>query len=278
MLKNTFCHIPGIGPKTESRLWDSGLLSWDAATDEALSSLPPRRRRLLQDHTLESRRRLEADDPNYFDSLLPANQAWRMFPEFRHSTAYLDIETTGLSAGRHHVTTIALYDGESIFHYIHGQNLADFRSRIAQYKLIVTYNGKTFDVPFLREALGLPMPHAHIDLRYVLGSLGLTGGLKRCERKLGLDREELADVDGYFAVLLWRDYKRNGNAHALETLLAYNIADVVNLETLMTMAYNMKTRATPFEATHKLGVPEQPEIPFQADAPTIRRIKQAHGW
>ena len=27
-LKNTFIHIPGIGIKTEERLWDSGILDW----------------------------------------------------------------------------------------------------------------------------------------------------------------------------------------------------------------------------------------------------------
>lgn len=278
MLRNTFCHIPGIGAMTETRLWSAGLLSWDAMTDNILSSLPSRRQQLLREHSRESDRRLRADDPAYFSDLLPANQAWRMFPEFRHTTAYLDIETTGLSGDRDHVTTIALYDGESIFHYIHGQNLADFRSRIARYKLIVTYNGKTFDVPFLRAALRLPMPHAHIDLRYVLASVGLTGGLKQCEKSLGIDRKDLADIDGYFAVLLWRDYRRNGNDFALETLLAYNIADVVNLETLMVLAYNMKIQDTPFAASHRLELPTRPEIPFSADRATIRRIKLAHGW
>jgi hypothetical protein len=33
----------------------------------------------------------------------------------------------------------------------------------------------------------------------------------------------LIDVDGFFAVLLWWDFKRNKNQKALETLLAYNI-------------------------------------------------------
>lgn len=45
------------------------------------------------------------------------------------------------------------------------------------------------------------MPHAHIDLRYVLASLGYRGGLKGCERQLGLDRQELQDVDGFFSLI-----------------------------------------------------------------------------
>ena len=47
---------------------------------------------------------------------------------------------------------------------------------------------------------------------------------------MGLDRGYLEGVDGYFAVLLWREYELYHDQEALETLLAYNIADTVNLE------------------------------------------------
>jgi uncharacterized protein YprB with RNaseH-like and TPR domain len=201
-----------------------------------------------------------------------------MFPDFENWVAYLDIETTGLSGDSDYITTIALYDGLNIYHYVRGDNLEDFADRIASYKLIVTFNGKTFDVPFLRKHLGLPMPHAHIDLRYVLASLGQTGGLKACEKRLGLDREDLADVDGFFAVLLWRDYMQNGNRKSLDTLLAYNIADVVNLAVIMPMAYNMKIQDTPFSGSHKLPLVAAPDIPFQADRETINRIKLRTSW
>jgi len=43
--------------------------------------------------------------------------------------------------------------------------------------------------------------------------------LKFCEKALGLDRGDLDGVDGYFAVLLWRDYQKKHNEKALETLL-----------------------------------------------------------
>ena len=46
-------------------------------------------------------------------------------------------------------------------------------------------------------------------------------------------------------MLLWHDYRRSGNPRSLETLLAYNIQDVVNLETLLVMAYNLKIRPRP---------------------------------
>jgi uncharacterized protein YprB with RNaseH-like and TPR domain len=104
--------------------------------------------------------------------------------------------------------TIALYDGKSIFTYVQGQNLDEFTRDIQKYKVIVTYNGKCFDVPFIESYFRVKMPQAHIDLRYLLKSLGYTGGLKGCEKKAGIDRGEMEGIDGYFAVLLWDDYQK----------------------------------------------------------------------
>jgi hypothetical protein len=206
-------------------------------------------------------------------NLLPSNQLWRLFSEFRDSIAYLDIETTGLDSWGNYITTIALYDGKSISYYIHNRNLDDFKKAIEKYKLIITYNGKCFDVPFIESYLKIEINHVHIDLRYLLKSLGYSGGLKGCEKQLGIDRGELDGVDGYFAVLLWNDFVKKKNQKALETLLAYNLLDVINLETLMVIAYNMKLKPTPFFKSHRLPLPLPPEVPFHADRETIERIK-----
>ena len=200
---------------------------------------------------------------------------------FRESTAYLDIETTGLDSWGSSITTIALYDGKSIFTYVNGQNLDKFEEDIQWDKVIVTYNGKCFDVPFIESYFGIDLDQVHIDLRYILRSLGYAGGLKGCEKKAGIDRGDLEGVDGYFAVLLWDDHQRNKNRKALETLLAYNIQDVVNLEMLMVLSYNLKLTETPFVQTHQLSYPSSPEIPFKADLETIERIQQGrliYGW
>ena len=273
MLKNTFLHVPGIGVITEERLWSAGILSWDAFVEPYPIRLSPNRVESLRRYLDESRIHFQNANPNYFAELLPSNLQWRMFPEFRHSTAYLDIETTGLDGMFNDITMIGLYDGTFIFHYIRGQNLDDFRADIEKYKVIVTYNGKCFDIPFIRSNMGLAMDHTHIDLRYVLRSVGFSGGLKGCEIKAGIDRGELAGLDGYDAVLLWNDYERSGNQKALETLLAYNSQDIVNLETLMVLAYNLKLKDTPFFGVNELPEPAVPEIPFKGDLETIERIK-----
>ena len=222
--------------------------------------------------------RLEAGDAGYFYGRLPGDQQWRMFPEFQHAAAFVDIETTGLGAPGDYITSIVLLKDRELKHYVQGDNLPDFVQELDAHQLLVTYNGKCFDVPFIKDYFGISVPHAQIDLRYVLASLGYRGGLKSCEVQLGLHREELADVDGFFAVLLWFDYQKNGNEQALETLLAYNAEDVVNLSTLMVLAYNKKVSATPF--ADRLGLPDPPTvgIPFRPHGPTIERIKQQPGW
>ena len=64
---------------------------------------------------------------------------------------------------------------------------------------------------------------------------------------------------------------------ALETLLAYNCQDTVNLETLMVMAYNLKLKDTPFHEMHKLELPMMPPIPYKADLATVDKVKNMGG-
>ena len=270
MLKNTFHHIPGIGIRTEKKFWRSGIHCWSDVKSNRHIKLAPDKKQYIQD----SFTHLDNNNPGYFSTLLPSNLTWRLFPEFRNTTAYLDIETTGLDSAYDSITTIALYDGDAIKYYINGQNLDQFKYDFQKYKMIISYNGKSFDVPFIESYFGIRSNHAHIDLRYVLGSLGYRGGLKRCEIQLGIDRGDVKDIDGFFAVLLWNEYQKTRNQKALETLLAYNIEDVVNLEALMIMAYNMKLKETPFFETHHLSPPSSPDIHFDVDVKTVEKIKR----
>ncbi len=281
MLKNTFLHIPGLGIKSEQRIWNSGIHCWDDLLRQGPIPFSPKKGEVLKRSIEDSIEHLSSRNPNFFGDRLPSNQYWRIFPDFRESTVYLDIETTGLDCWGNQITTIALYDGKSIFTYVQGQNLEDFTKNIKGYKVLVTYNGRCFDAPFIESYFGIELDQVHIDLRYILRSLGYTGGLKGCEGKAGIDRGDLEGIDGYFAVLLWDDYRRNKNQKALETLLAYNIQDVVNLERLMVLSNNLKLKDTPFIQSHQLSFPSTPEIPCEADMKTIEKVQQErpiYGW
>ena len=278
MLTNTFIHVPGVGIKTEARLWDTGITDWNCvgAGNPLLTRISVNS--LLFRIIEESKIRLGEGNASYFSRQLPAHQSWRLFPEFRDAVAYLDIETTGLDRFSDSITTITLYDGTTIRSYVQGRNLDDFTEDIRRYKVLVTYNGKTFDAPFIRRYFGIPLDHAHIDLRYVLGSLGLKGGLKACEARLGVDRGDLTEIDGFWAVLLWHEYQSRGTQGALDTLLAYNVQDTVSLETLLVLAYNLAIQTTPFHTTHRLDLPKIPQNPFRADCRVIERIRSVHGY
>ena len=265
-------HIQSIGAVTEQRLWEAGLTNWDGFTDDISIPLSGKRKYFLQKGIAESRYHLNQNNPGYFSGFLPANQTWRFFPEFRNSTVYLDIETTGLDRYCHSITTIALYDGREIKTYVHGRNLDDFVHEIDTYKVIVTYNGKCFDIPFIESFFNIRLKHAQIDLRYILHSLGFRGGLKGCERQLGLDRGDLRDIDGFWAVLLWEEYAKTGNRRILDTLMAYNVQDAVTLENLLVTAYNLKLKETPFYRNLLLEESMPPANPFRADLAAIDRI------
>ncbi|MCE5218902.1 ribonuclease H-like domain-containing protein [bacterium] len=238
MLTHTFLHVPGIGYTTEQRLWQRGVHSW---TDALALPGPPRsfsasRWELMQDIVEGSLRSLAAGDHRYFAQLLHARDQWRAFPEFRQRVGYLDIETDGMDF-YHSVTVVGLYDGVRTHTYVAGDNLDQLAEDLHGYSLLVTFNGATFDLPFLRRRFGDIFDQLHIDLRYALARLGHHGGLKAIERRLGIARkDEIAGLMGEDAVRLWHEYQR-GSSEALELLVEYNRADVENLETLMELAY-----------------------------------------
>ena len=239
MLKHTFIHLPRVGYETERRLWREGVRDWEQALD---ASTPPggisrSRWDELRRHLEESRRSLERGDHRYFAGALRNRDHWRAFPDFSAGVGYLDIETTGTGSWSQ-VTVVGLYDGRRMRTYVAGENLADFAEDIQACSVLVTFNGATFDLPFLRRLFpDFPPDALHIDLRYALARLGLRGGLKSIEQRLGMTRDpDLAGLDGYDAVLLWQAHCA-GEPSALDLLCRYNAADVENLATLLRYAY-----------------------------------------
>ena len=174
MLRHTFIHIPGIGPKTEQGFWAAGVDGWDAFFGDAALKLPAARRKTIAEALTESRRQLDRCNPGFFARRIPASQQWRLFSAFRGQTAYLDIETTGLEADCT-ISTIAVYDGSTMATYVNGRNLDDFIDDIGRYRLLVTYNGKCFDVPVIERHFGRPLDHAHIDPALRAGQPGPQG-------------------------------------------------------------------------------------------------------
>ena len=239
MLKRTYIHLPGVGPRSEAHFWRMGLHYWeDFLGVSRVRGFSPERLSRLKEDLEECLAQVE--NPAYFSPRLPAGEHWRLWRTFRPRAAYLDIETTGIYWPGLQVTVVGLYDGATMRQFVHGHNLREFPQALSAFDLVITYSGTQFDLPVLRAYFpGLRVPPVHIDLRFLLARLGYRGGLKRIEPRFGIARApEVEGLDGYMAVILWERYRR-GDDTALELLLKYNREDVVNLEVLMDAAFRL---------------------------------------
>ncbi len=238
MLKHTFIHAKGIGSGTEKKLWRDGIISWDAFLDNLNSiNLPAHKKDCIEEELKNSE--IEAGNSNYlyFKDKIVRKEHWRLYPQFAESCAFLDIETTGLMYNDK-ITIIGLYDGSEIKTYIHGRNLEDIKEELKKYSMIVTFNGTSFDLPFIQRVFPeIVFNHIHVDLRYFTRRIGLSGGLKAIEDKMNINRcEETTGLTGWDAVRLWRMYER-GDKDALELLIKYNNEDIVNLKKILELIY-----------------------------------------
>jgi uncharacterized protein YprB with RNaseH-like and TPR domain len=152
--------------------------------------------------------------------------------------AYLDIETTGLSAFSADITVVGIYlcrGSETDFIQLIGGDITrhSLLEALEGVDIIYTYNGHRFDLPFINTRLGIDLEEIfpHRDLMFDCWRCNLRGGFKAVERQLGIPRE-LVEVDGRAAIRLWWRYVESFDLEALDTLLAYNREDVVNLKEL----------------------------------------------
>ena len=136
MLKNTFCHLSGIGKISELKLWDLGVTDWDCLIHHSDKLFGPKPLLKIIKEIDLSKINYNNSNITFFTERLPSNQLWRIYPDFKDSIAFIDIETTGLFLPS--ITTIALYDGREIKYFINGQNLDSFIDDLCKYKLIVT--------------------------------------------------------------------------------------------------------------------------------------------
>ncbi len=235
MLPKTFLHLPHIGQVREKLLWKAGIMSWDALLERAEElPLPPSQRAELELCTMHSMEALKLEDAAYFAHSLPPGEHWRGYNQFKQDALFLDIETTGLSPSTNCITVVGIFDGNGVHQFVKGDSLDGLYELLEGCKLLLTFNGRRFDVPFLLAHVpGLELDCMHTDLLYLTQRLGIRGGLKSVEVQLGISRpEQVQGLTGYDAVRLWREHER-GVDGALETLLEYNAQDIINLQTIM---------------------------------------------
>jgi uncharacterized protein YprB with RNaseH-like and TPR domain/predicted nuclease with RNAse H fold len=232
MLSSTFKYLPGIRRNAEARLWQQGIFTLDD-----LLHAESKQKDLFDgnDSPLVSKIKLfkEVIQTRDFDTLaalLRSEDYYRAALTFPEDTIFLDIETTGLSRFYDKITLIGWKFRSSYGAYIRGGDPREMLSAIERASVVVTYNGTTFDLPFVqKEFPKVQLPPIHVDLRYLAKRVGLTGGQKAVEEAIGVFRSKsVKAVEGEFAPVLWAQYRR-GNMVAMKRLIQYNHADVHGL-------------------------------------------------
>jgi hypothetical protein len=247
MITNSFVIFPGVRHSVEERIWEAGVTDWFSAPAFSLEQW------IAEPDLDAGRLALETRDARHFNDALLGSDRWRLYQDFIDETAFLDIETTGLSPGESVVTMVGVLDRSGFTAYTRGENLEELPEAISKHKLIVTFNGASFDLPFLRHEFQMSgrddlFDHAaHLDLRYAMKKAGYTGGLKRIEQALGVGRESaLSKLSGRDAITLWR-MADEGEKGAMETLIRYNAEDVASLPDLASIAYDELSAMLPID-------------------------------
>ncbi|SDX69140.1 ribonuclease H-like domain-containing protein [Nitrosomonas halophila] len=245
--------LQGVGPSREAIYWKHGIFTWDDLEKFLTSQkeLFPNEPKQYQEHLScisKAKSAFEAKDAAYFASLLDRRDYYRIPLSFQEKTIFLDIETTGLSRYYDVVTLVGWYYQDKYNAFIRGGDESPLISALSDARVVITFNGSLFDLPFLREAfVNIPIPPVHIDLRFLAKRAQLSGGQKVIEEKLGFKRpDNLIDIKGESAPILWHQYRR-GNLDALKLLIEYNYYDILGMKFIFDEAVKIinKDRAIP---------------------------------
>lgn len=165
---------------------------------------------------------------------------------------FLDTETTGLAGGTGtlpFLTGVAWFEDQSMFveQYLvrrpseEAAMLGKLAEKLQHASCVVSYNGKSYDLPLLRSRyvmnrMPAPVEPPHIDLlhcarRLYRRRLGEVRLVTLEERLLGFRRER--DIDGHEIPSLYWSALRAGDPSALLPVLEHNANDLIALAALL---------------------------------------------
>jgi uncharacterized protein YprB with RNaseH-like and TPR domain len=158
---------------------------------------------------------------------------------------FLDLETGGLASSPVFLAGTMHWNGEDFvlrqyFARHYGEEAALLRAlaqQAAGFQALVTYNGKSYDAPFLRaraliHRVPITLPALHVDLLHA-ARRRWRGAFENC-RLQTLERHvcrrwRTGDVPGDEVPGLYHDYVRSGDAYRLVPVFHHNLLDVVTM-------------------------------------------------
>lgn len=171
---------------------------------------------------------------------------------------YFDLETTGLSRGGGSIIFLGgfgLYEREGLVIYQlfldRLSNEYNYLERLSDFldgRSIVSYNGKSYDVPMIKSritfqqrlnregALRMPLIDEHLDLLYYSRSFFRTMlvscSLGNIEENI-LDIHRVDDIDGAEVPVVYFDYLKSGVSSDLLRVFSHNEQDILSLHKLL---------------------------------------------
>ena len=173
---------------------------------------------------------------------------------YDEEAVFLDIETTGLSPMRSFIYLIGLVfiDLKKVTMHI-TQLIAEDRDeeeeilklmkeRLKGYKTVVTYNGNSFDLPFIAkraerygiEPIAMDSFDMYEKLRLHKDTLKLDGlKQKNIEKKLGITREDR--YNGGECISFYKEYVKNKNQESFDRFVLHNYDDLLYMPATMSI-------------------------------------------
>ena len=164
-------------------------------------------------------------------------------------TVFFDLETCGLSNAPVFLAGTMHWNGSDYVvrqyfarHYGEEAALVDELARfLSQFETVISYNGKSYDVPFLADRASLhhvafTRPSRHVDL--VHHARRRWNGLLPDCRLVTLEmhvckRFRSGDIPSSEVPGLYHDYVRNGGAHRLVPVFHHNLLDVTTMDEIL---------------------------------------------
>lgn len=167
-----------------------------------------------------------------------------------HEVCYLDIETTGLSMSPLFLIGLMYESGgrlvlDQLFarDYSEEETVLRYLAELmGRFRILVTFNGITFDVPFIQERMTLHRlepwkPETHIDLlplaRSVVGARTPNHRLQTLEAHL-CQRKRVGDIKGADIPEAYHEFVRTGDAKDMANIFHHNRLDLVTMLQLVT--------------------------------------------
>jgi len=162
---------------------------------------------------------------------------------------FLDIETTGLTAMPVFLIGVMQFGGHDFhLHQFFARDYSEERAMIAavaerlpHFEALVTFNGKSFDVPYIRDrglANGLHLEYAglHLDLLHE-ARRRWRGRLPDCrlqtlERHL-CNRVRIGDIPGELIPQAYHDFVRSGDAYQMSDVIHHNALDLIAMSEIL---------------------------------------------